>query len=179
MKTATTPRTAWLACGAAAVLLAGCGTLSNVSRDGTTQQPVFPDRAKVALESGTYPNLQNLAQLQPGATRDQVYDLVGRPHFAEGFQVREWDYLFHFHTPQGVRTCQFKVLFDDDKIARSFYWAPDDCRPTGAAARLSSQNFTLGSDVSFGFGGATLAPAGQTRIAEIATGLRRAGTVER
>src|SRR5690606_23501992 len=89
------------------------------------------------------------------------------------------DYLFHFHTPQGVRTCQFKVLFDQDKIARSFYWAPEDCPPAAAAAKPVPQNYTLGSDVSFGFGSATLTAAGQARIAEIAAELRRARTVER
>jgi len=119
-----------IAC-ALAVLLSGCSTLSVVRKDGTTDKPVFPDPTSVSLDGGTYPNLSNLAQLRPGATRDQVYDLIGRPHFAEGFQVREWDYLFHFHTAQGVRTCQFKVLFDKDKVARGFYWAPQDCPPAG------------------------------------------------
>src|SRR3546814_316357 len=48
----------------AAVLLAGCGTLSSVSREGKTDEPVFPDPEKVSLSSGTFPNLSNLAQVQ-------------------------------------------------------------------------------------------------------------------
>ena len=52
------------------------------------------------------------------------------------FGVREWDYLFHFHTPgveadpanksgvDGITTCQYKVVFDKHKFARSFYWNP-------------------------------------------------------
>ncbi|MBO9357647.1 OmpA family protein [Bordetella petrii] len=176
MKTAITRRAPRLAPLAAALLLAGCGTLSDVSREGKTDEPVFPDPQKVSLSTGTYPNLENLAQVRDGVTRDQVYDLIGRPHFSEGFQVREWDYLFHFRTPQGTRTCQFKVLFDHDKIARSFYWAPEDCRPGQAAP--APQKYTLGSDVSFGFGSATLTAAGQARVADIAAQLRGTRTIE-
>lgn len=175
MKTLLT-RSAWLAPVAATLLLSACGTLSDVSREGTTDQPVFPDPQDVSLSSGTFPNLDNLAQVQDGMTRDKIYDLLGRPHFSEGFQVREWDYLFHFRTPDGVSTCQFKILFDGDKIARSFYWAPEDCRPS--AKPSAPQKYTLGSDVAFGFGSATLTAAGQQRLAEIASQLRSTQAIE-
>jgi len=157
------------------LLLAGCGTLSSVSSDGKTDNPVFPKPDDVSLKTGTFPNVDSLAQVQEGVTRDQIYELIGRPHFSEGFQVREWDYLFHFRTPQGVRTCQFKIVFDKDKVARSFYWSPEDCRSTEPHA---PQQFTLNSDVSFGFGAATLTAAGQARIAEIATKLRSTQAIE-
>lgn len=107
--------------------LAGCGTLSEVDAEGRTNEPVFPDVEDTTFVTGSYPNIDNLRQVGDGATRDQLYDLLGRPHFAEGFHVREWDYLFHFNTPEGRKTCQFKVLFDKNKIARSFHWAPADC----------------------------------------------------
>lgn len=168
-------RRAWLAPLFAALLLGGCGTLSDVSREGTTDKPVFPDQEDVSLLSGTFPNLDSLALVQNGVTRDQLYDLIGRPHFAEGFQVREWDYLFHFRTADGIRTCQFKIVFDKDKIARSFYWAPQDCRPGEVAA---PQRYTLGNDVAFGFGSAVLTAPGQQRVAEIAAQLRAAKTID-
>lgn len=178
MKTVITRR-AWLAPLAAALLLSGCGTLSDVSREGATDNPVFPDPQDVSLLSGTYPNVDDLAQVKDGMTRDQLYDLLGRPHFSEGFRVREWDYLFHFRTADGIRTCQFKVLFDKDKIARSFHWAPQDCRPGEPKQTAAApQKYTLGSDVSFGFGSATLTAAGQQRVAEIATQLRSTQRIE-
>ena len=175
MKTAMTRRLQWMAPLTAALLLAGCGTLSDVSNDGKTDEPVFPDREDVVLSDGTFPNLDDLAQVQDGVTRDQIYDLIGRPHFSEGFQVREWDYLFHFRTPEGIRTCQFKIVFDKDKIARSFFWAPEDCRPVAAPA---PQKYTLNNDVSFGFGSATITAAGQARVAEIAGELRDKKTID-
>lgn len=171
-------RRALLAPLAAALLLGGCGTLSEVTREGATNKPVFPDPQDVSLSSGTYPNLDDLAQVQNGVTRDQIYELIGRPHFSEGFRVREWDYLFHFRTADGVQTCQFKIVFDHDKIARNFYWSPQDCRPVEASAPPEQQRYTLGSDVSFGFASATLTAAGQQRVAEIAKELGHAPRIE-
>ncbi|HYG43942.1 MAG TPA: OmpA family protein [Bordetella sp.] len=178
MKTVVTRRALGLAPLAAILLLAGCGTLSSVSREGKTDEPVFPDPEKVGLATGTFPNRASLAQVQEGVTRDQIYELIGRPHFAEGFQVREWDYLFHFRTPQGIRTCQFKILFDQDKVARSFFWAPENCQPGAQPVAQAPQKYTLGSDVSFGFGSATLTPAGLAGVAEIAADLRAKKTIE-
>lgn len=38
--------------------------------------------------------------MRPGLTKDDIYKIPGRPHYDEGmYGVREWDYLFHFHTP--------------------------------------------------------------------------------
>lgn len=38
-----------------------------------------------------------------GMNKDQIYQLAGRPHFAEGMSgVREWDYLFNFTGPEGI-----------------------------------------------------------------------------
>ncbi|MFA5703719.1 MAG: outer membrane protein assembly factor BamE [Advenella sp.] len=110
--------------------LTACGTMSNVSKDGTADELVWPnvDSVKFDNDQGTFPVATALSQIRSGMTRDQLYYLIGRPHFAEGFRVKEWDYLFHFNTPgQGVNnisTCQYKVLFDSNLVARSFYWKP-------------------------------------------------------
>ncbi|MBF0804588.1 MULTISPECIES: outer membrane protein assembly factor BamE [Neisseria] len=118
-----------------AAALSACATKSNVSRDGTTDNPVFPPVHKVSPSfkhnKGTFPTADELAQIKAGMTKDQFYKLLGRPHFNEGmFNVREWDYVFHFHTPgQGtdnVTTCQFKIIYDSKKYARSFHWKAVD-----------------------------------------------------
>jgi len=111
----------------AAVALAGCGTLSQVDDAGHTDEPIWPKTEQANVKQGTYPNLSNLRQVHEGATREQLYGLLGSPHFSEGFGTREWDYLFNFNTPEGVKMCQYKVLFDKDKTAQSFYWQPADC----------------------------------------------------
>ena len=111
----------------ASLVLAGCGTLSQVDDAGHTDEPVFPELDTLEFKTGSYPNLDNLRQIHAGVTRDQLYDLIGRPHFTEGFRVTEWDYLFNFNTPEGVKQCQYKVLFDKDMTGQSFYWKPADC----------------------------------------------------
>src|SRR5690606_25852090 len=78
-------------------------------------------------------------------------------------------------TPKGIRTCQLKILFDSDKIARSFFWAPEDCRHVESP---TPQKYTLNNDVLFAFGSATLSPAGQGRVAEIAKALRDKQTID-
>jgi outer membrane protein assembly factor BamE (lipoprotein component of BamABCDE complex) len=117
---------------AALLSLAGCGTSTvskNISDDGRAGEVVFPDIGNDAwLKEGTFPNPDNLRRIAPGVSKDQLYDLVGRPHFREGlFGVREWDYVFNFRVPGGVKTCQYKVIYDTALRAQSFHWLPADC----------------------------------------------------
>lgn len=58
-----------------------------------------------------------------GMNKDQIYNLIGRPHFKEGFVVREWDYLFNSNGTQ----CQFKILFDKNMNVGSTLWNPTNC----------------------------------------------------
>ena len=122
----------------AAVALTACTTSgTHVSREGTATELHWPDPRKTTFnkDRGTFPNVENLKLIRSGMSKDQLYNLIGRPQFDEGFRVREWDYLFHFNTPgqgtSGVTTCQYKILFDSQKFARSFYWRAVD--PVNAA----------------------------------------------
>lgn len=147
---------------AAAALLAGCGTGTVINSDGTTGEPRWHDIDKVTFDKGqgTFPNLQSLSQARPGMTKDQLYELLGRPHYMDGWRPREWNYLFHFNTPgqgvDGVSTCQYKVLFDSDTYARSLYVrpvtegsvCPDQAPPQ---AKPVARTYTLGADALFAF----------------------------
>ena len=90
--------------------------------------------------------------------------LIGRPHYGEMWRPREWNYLFHFHTPgqgtNGVTTCQFKVLFDKNMFSNETYWHAVDpenatCPPQqpapAAPAQQQHHRYTLSSDVLFAF----------------------------
>lgn len=108
--------------------LSACGSVSRINDQGATAQPVWPDAKDVTFNTGSYPKVQDLRAVAPGMAKDQLYNLLGRPHFNEGlFGVREWDYLFHFRTASTDLTCQYKVIFDKNKIARNFYWQPESC----------------------------------------------------
>lgn len=143
------------------LVLSACGNLSTITAEGTTDKPVWPKPNEVTFDNqkGTFPNLASLKKVKPGMTKDQLYYLLGRPHFNEGlWGVREWDYLFHFHTPgQGkdnISTCQFKVLYDNKLYTRSLFWKPVEpidghCPPTENANK--HKRYTLGADALFSF----------------------------
>lgn len=122
----------------AVALFALQGCTSYVSRgitdDGKATELVWPSIDKDAWQKeGSYPNRENLRAIGPGATKEQLYNLIGRPHFSEGMAaVREWDYIFRFRSGNGVTTCQYKVIFDRNYEAQSFHWLPAFCAKLGA-----------------------------------------------
>ncbi|MFJ1209519.1 outer membrane protein assembly factor BamE [Burkholderia pyrrocinia] len=118
-----------------AVAVAGCGSLSTVTPEGTTDQPVFPDIRNAAVNDGSWPNLDNVRSVRTGMSKTQLYALLGTPHFSEGLiGVREWDYLFHLPSKGGPIQCQFKVLFDQERLARTLLWKPESCADAVAPA---------------------------------------------
>lgn len=155
---------------AASLVLSACGTLSQVDDAGQTDEPVFPEVEKVSFVTGSFPDIEHIRLIDHNMTRDQLYHLIGRPHFSEGFKVREWDYLFHFRTDDGIKTCQYKILFDKDYLAQSFFWKPDECANLlgEVAESKAAQSFTLESDIGFGFDSAVLSSQGQQAVANIA-----------
>lgn len=160
---------------AAVLTLAACGNLSQINDGGTSQEPVWPDAAQATFDVGAYPSIENLRLIAPGMTKDQLYNLLGRPHFSEGLVgVREWDYLFHFRTPQGDVTCQYKVLFDKDKHAQSFFWKPAACADLLQSRKPDAPKaVSLSGDVLFAFGSATLTQQGLAEVNRVAVSLPR------
>ncbi|MBJ9947572.1 outer membrane protein assembly factor BamE [Acinetobacter bereziniae] len=150
-------------------ILMGCTTGTIITQDGTTEKPKWHKVEKVILNKhlGTFPNLENLNQIKEGMTKDQINELIGRPQYDDGWRPREWNYLFHFKTSgqreNDITTCQFKILFDKNMFARSFYWNlnnPQDgtCPPAfkaqakePVAEKLSTKRYTLEEDALFIF----------------------------
>lgn len=119
-----------LTCAALAfsLVLGGCGNMSKVDSHGQAAALVWPDPGQAARAKGSYPDPHHLAMIKTGMNKEQLYDLLGRPHFHEGFlMVREWDYLFHLRTAAGDELCQYKVLFDRDGNVRSVHWRTPSC----------------------------------------------------
>nr|WP_230963017.1 outer membrane protein assembly factor BamE [Burkholderia stagnalis] len=110
------------------LLLSGCGGMAPITdKNGAV---VFPDRSTAWLKEGTFPNVENLRQVEPGLTKEQVYALIREPHFDEGlFGVHVWNYIFNFHTPNkpGYVTCQYQIQYDDDYRVKATYWKEPAC----------------------------------------------------
>lgn len=179
---------------AAAFALAACGNVSrNVHADGQSADSInWPhiDDTTPLHKGGTFPNLDNLVRVHAGLNKQQVSDLIGYPHFSEGiWGVREWNYVFNFREPaqsDHVVTCQFKVLFDTDKLAQRFYWLPEECArfqqvakapappPVVVAPVINTERFTLGSDALFAFdraGLSDMSTEGRAKLDQLAQGI--------
>ena len=159
----------WSAAALAAALLTGCGTATvsrGVNDEGVAQEVVFPQiKDSATLPEGTFPNLDNLRAVGAGQSKDQLYDLLGRPHFQEGMLgVREWDYIFNFRVGGDITTCQYKVIFDKNYLARSFHWQPANCGAVLAGqaapapmAATPGRTFSFTADALFAFDGGAVA----------------------
>lgn len=98
---------------------------------------VFPDLNKAWQKGGSIVNHQDVAKIRVGTTKDEIYKLIGTPHFSEGFNAREWDYILKFYDANNkVETCQYKIIFsnryegrirDDEFNVAEIYWKPAYC----------------------------------------------------
>ncbi|GAB3103660.1 hypothetical protein GCM10027159_30990 [Lysobacter terrae] len=167
--------------------MAGC--TRHISRDVASDgrgadELVFPDIDKAYPRQGTRPTLEALRNIGPGIEKDDLYVLVGVPHYREGYwHVREWDYLFNLPKGNGWMKCQYKVLFDKDGLGQSFHWRPADCadlvnqQPAAGAQPQPSQRFNLSGDALFAFGRSGLndmLPDGRAELEAVAQQLRSA-----
>jgi outer membrane protein OmpA-like peptidoglycan-associated protein len=149
----------------------------------------FPDRSEAWLKEGTFVNLNNLRQMMPGLSKDQVYALLEQPHFSEGiFRVRKWNYIFNFRTGKGndFITCQYQIQYDDKLLVQSTHWKERECEalvtPAPAVAPelpgpTVSEHFTINEDVLFAFDKSSLndmLPGGRTALDDIAARLNSA-----
>lgn len=140
----------------------------NISNEGTVAKDdiVFPALEKAWQKDGQFPNSENLAKIRAGVAKDELYQLIGRPHFSEANKAREWDYIMKFYRPdESVQICQYKVIFDKDYKGQEFYWKPVDCvnyvkpltpvtdpaPPVIATTPIINEKINLGADALFYF----------------------------
>lgn len=168
----------------------GCmGTKSvsyNITNGGTVEQQdiVFPELDKAWQKEGQYPNSENLSKIRPGIVKDELYQLIGRPHFSEAQHAREWDYIMKFRqADDSVKICQYKVIFDKDYKGQQFYWKPADCaqyaQPQSntivpVVAPIVQENINLSADTLFAFDRYSeqdILPNGKNELDELASKL--------
>ena len=112
--------------------LAGCTTVisQGVDDEGKASEIIFPEIDKTSgIHGGVFPNVENLRKIGNGVSKDDLYHLIGRPHFSEGIAAREWDYVMKFREEVNgpITICQYKVMFDKDMKGQTFAWKPQDC----------------------------------------------------
>jgi len=170
----------------AVATVAACGNLSKVTEAGTPEykevdgqqvpQLVWPKIDKAGFnhdgsQFGSWPNWDNVRMIERGMNKDQLYNLIGRPHFSEGlYGVEEWDYAFNYRENGVHKICQYKILFDKNHNAQSFFWYPNGCNGNSA--------FTLSGDFLFDFDKDTLTPRGKEVVDNVAAQLKETGAKE-
>ncbi|CAI8922095.1 Outer membrane protein assembly factor BamE [Pseudomonas sp. IT-P258] len=163
--------------------LTACGTVSKVDDAGQSAQPIYPAIKDASMPEGYYVNLENLGKMRPGMSKKQVMELVSHPQFSEGmFGVREWDYIFKFRQPNGQpdKICQYKVLFDKNMVAQSFFFLPADCmQPPAPAQQMTTaatnvKKINLAADATFGFNSALLRSEGRVKLDQLISELNEA-----
>lgn len=140
------------AVAAVSLAMTGCATTKSVVSDEVTTLPSyetgevseivagamasgevnFPeiDKSRFSTNNykGSWPNWDNVAQVEHGMSKDQLYNLLGRPHFGEGlFNVKKWDYVFNYRDAGEHKVCQMQIHFDKDMLVKGFYWKGQDC----------------------------------------------------
>ncbi len=169
----------------AVIAMTGCLGTKNLSQgitdDGRVdmQNIVFPELDTAWQYQGQFPNSENLSKMRPGVDKDDVYQLLGRPHFSEGQGAREWDYIMKFNMPDNsVKICQYKVIFDKQYKGQEFYWMPADCPPKIAQPDpvvITPERINLSADALFAFdksGTQDMLPQGKRELDELASTLR-------
>lgn len=163
-------------------------SISQVDSVGHTASPVFPQMDSATRPEGSYVNLANLNAIKPGMTKNQLYQLIGTPHFSEGvFGVKEWDYILKFRMASGNDlVCQYKVVFDKDLIAQSFFFQPENCldRLKAAPAAVVKQEVpatpvTFNANMLFGFNSAVLSAAGVNELTGFANKIKQTNLNEK
>lgn len=150
--------------------LSACGNLSKVTDEGTTENPVFPKISESLFnhdgsQFGSWPNWANVRMIERGMNKDQLHNLIGRPHFAEGlYGVREWDYAFNYRENGVHKICQYKILFDKNMNAQSFFWYPNGCN--------GNSSYNLSGDFLFDFDKDILTVKGKEVVDNVAAQLK-------
>lgn len=175
----------WVATGMALAALGLVGCTSTVSKgvndQGQAQELVFPDLDKTSgVPEGIFPNVENMRKIGPGVTKDDLYYLIGRPHFREMKGAREWDYVMKFRESVNgpVTVCQYKVIFDGNMKGQSFHWKPSECARFIGGVPVAPRVISLKADALFAFDRYSLAdmrPEGRAELDKLAGQLKELG----
>lgn len=163
---------------AAVLLLAGCASPPNNGRIELQEvEDGFPTLADNWYGGGQFVDPDSVLRIAEGQSKEQVRQLIGNPHYAEGFfGVREWNYVFNLYTGNGNEyvTCQYQVHFDDDMTLEGTRWRDAQCPALLAPIEVEEitnepleEKLTLSSDVLFDFDSDQLTLEGRRAINQV------------
>lgn len=163
---------------AAVLVLAGCASPPNSDRTELREAgDGFPALEGNWYGGGQFVDPDSVLRIAEGQSKDQVRQLIGNPHYSEGFfGVREWNYVFNLYTGNGNEyiTCQYQVHYDDDMALESTRWRDAQCpallvpiEVEEITTELREEKLTLSSDVLFDFDSDQLTLEGRRTVDQV------------
>ncbi len=165
-----------------ALFIAGCTSTvgNNVVNDkgylasDTLDWPALED----AYIDGIYPDRYDLDLIREGMPKKELYRIIERPHFSEMSMAKEWNYIMKFKQENGnIKVCQYKILFDEDELARSFYWKPENCLKK-PVVKPKKEKFDIKADALFPYnrgGLEDIKPSGKQRLNKLSRVIKKYG----
>ena len=103
----------------ACTVLASCSNMTSGMSSSSINPVNWVTPYKVDVIQGNFISKEQVEQLRPGLTRDQVKAVLGTPLMASLFHGDRWDYVFTLKR-QGVEPQSFKytVFFKGDQLER-------------------------------------------------------------
>lgn len=73
---------------------------------------------------------ERVRTIKPGVSEAEVRAALGDPLRGDGMPKGEWDYEVKFKMPQSQNflICQYKVLFNADRLVRGTVWRRQQCK---------------------------------------------------
>jgi len=95
-----------------AALFAGCKSVEVPKLPGVTPY-------RMVIQQGNFISDEQVAQLKPGMTKEQVRFVLGTPLVTDIFHADRWDYVFFRELPNGKREQRnLSVVFEGSKLVR-------------------------------------------------------------
>ncbi|WP_322528633.1 OmpA family protein [Salinicola sp. LHM] len=159
---------------ASLAITAGCASPPNNDRTDIHEAgDGFPALDKNWYDGGRFVEPENILRLAEGQTKDQVRQLIGNPHFSEGFfGVREWNYVFNLYTGESggdYITCQYQVVFNEDMALKDTRWRDEQCPALlMPVEKKQDETLVLSGDVLFDFDSDRLSLEGRHALERVA-----------
>ncbi len=100
------------------VLLTACGEMQKLHTPSLDVGDYF-SVYRLDIRQGNFVTQEQVAQLKPGLTREQVRYVLGTPLLTDPFHGNRWDYVYRYDTGKGVvQQRRLTVYFEDNKLAR-------------------------------------------------------------
>jgi len=89
----------------------------------------WPSPKSIEDDGGVVVPVHNIAMIEPGMRKHQVYPLVGTPNFLTGFQVRHWNYQFQLKGKGADASvpCQYQIQFARGGVIERTVWRTQEC----------------------------------------------------